>query len=216
MIEGAAEAFVLVTNVFSGCTSDAIGKRKPLVLLGYGLAAVVKPLFPLAGSVASVTVARLLDRLGKGIRGAPRDALVSDLAPAEIRGGCFGYVLAIWSRLLSSESKSLEAPRIPAPRRVVERTARGRLDRLLDRSSSNRVPDDPPRLPWSVLWRSFRVRCRSQADYARPRRPAVRRRSWRRAASIPAHFQSRSAAFCGFAIGPCLRADSERAKSPSL
>lgn len=90
LIEGSAEALVLVTKVFSGYISDAIGRRKPLVLLGYGLAAVVKPLFPIADSVATVTTARLLDRFGKGIRGAPRDALVSDLAPAEIRGACFG------------------------------------------------------------------------------------------------------------------------------
>lgn len=72
-----------------GYLSDAISRRKPLVLLGYGLAAAVKPLFPLADSVATVTTARLLDRFGKGIRGAPCDALVSDLAPAEIRGACF-------------------------------------------------------------------------------------------------------------------------------
>jgi MFS family permease len=90
LIEGAAEALVLVTKVFSGYLSDAIGRRKPLVLLGYGLAAAVKPLFPMADSVATVTTARLLDRFGKGIRGAPRDALIGDLAPAEIRGACFG------------------------------------------------------------------------------------------------------------------------------
>ncbi|MCJ0825239.1 MFS transporter [Luteimonas sp. 50] len=90
LIEGAAEAMVLVTKVFSGWASDALGKRKPLVLLGYGLATVVKPLFPMADSVAAVTTARLLDRFGKGIRGAPRDALVGDLAPPEIRGAAFG------------------------------------------------------------------------------------------------------------------------------
>jgi MFS family permease len=90
VIEGAAEALVLVTKVFSGYLSDAIGRRKPLVLLGYGLAAAVRPLFPLADSVAAVTTARLLDRLGKGIRGAPRDALIGDLAPPEIRGAAFG------------------------------------------------------------------------------------------------------------------------------
>ena len=90
LIEGSAEALVLVTKIFSGYLSDAIGRRKPLVLLGYGLATVVKPLFPLAHSVAMVTTARLLDRFGKGIRGAPRDALVSDLAPPSIRGACFG------------------------------------------------------------------------------------------------------------------------------
>jgi MFS family permease len=90
LIEGAAEALVLVTKVFSGYISDALGKRKPLVLLGYGLAAASKPLFPLAGSVATVTIARLTDRFGKGIRGAPRDAMVGDLAAPEIRGAAFG------------------------------------------------------------------------------------------------------------------------------
>ena len=90
LIEGAAEALVLVTKVFSGYFSDAIGRRKPLVLLGYGMAALAKPLFPLADSIATVTTARLLDRFGKGIRGAPRDALVGDLAPPSIRGACFG------------------------------------------------------------------------------------------------------------------------------
>lgn len=90
LIEGAAEALVLVTKVFSGYLSDALGRRKPLVLLGYGLATAVKPLFPLADSVATVTTARLLDRFGKGIRGAPRDAMMGDLAPPSIRGACFG------------------------------------------------------------------------------------------------------------------------------
>ncbi len=90
VLEGAAEALMLVTKVFSGYLSDALGKRKPLVLLGYGLAALSKPLFPLAGSVTTVVAARLLDRFGKGIRGAPRDALIGDLAPPSIRGACFG------------------------------------------------------------------------------------------------------------------------------
>ena len=90
LIEGAAEGLVMVTKVFSGYISDAVGKRKPLVLLGYGLAAASKPLFPLASSVAAVATARMIDRFGKGIRGAPRDALIGELAPAEIRGACFG------------------------------------------------------------------------------------------------------------------------------
>lgn len=90
LIEGTAEALVLVTKVFSGYLSDALGRRKPLVLLGYGLATLSKPLFPLAGSVAMVAGARFVDRFGKGIRGAPRDALVSELAPPSIRGACFG------------------------------------------------------------------------------------------------------------------------------
>lgn len=90
LIEGAAESLVLVVKVFSGYLSDAIGRRKPLVLVGYGLAAAVKPLFPMASSIGMVTAARLLDRFGKGVRGAPRDALVGDIAPPEIRGAAFG------------------------------------------------------------------------------------------------------------------------------
>ena len=90
LIEGAAESLVLITKVFSGYLSDAFGKRKPLVLLGYGLAALVKPLFPMAGSVGTIVTARLLDRFGKGIRGAPRDALIADITPKEVRGAAFG------------------------------------------------------------------------------------------------------------------------------
>ncbi|MGH8049111.1 MAG: MFS transporter [Arenimonas sp.] len=90
LIEGSAEALVMVTKVFSGYLSDAIGRRKPLVLFGYGLAALVKPIFPVADSVWLFTTARMLDRLGKGVRGAPRDAMVSELSPAEIRGASFG------------------------------------------------------------------------------------------------------------------------------
>ncbi|MDH4557304.1 MFS transporter [Pseudomonas sp. BN417] len=90
LIEGLAEATALIVKVFSGAISDYLGKRKVLLLFGYGLAALTKPLFPLAASVDQVFFARLLDRIGKGIRGAPRDALVADIAPAEIRGACFG------------------------------------------------------------------------------------------------------------------------------
>ncbi len=90
LVDGLAEALALATKVFSGWISDAVGRRKPLVLLGYGLAAATKPLFPLAGSVAWVLGARLLDRLGKGIRGAPRDALVADITPPQLRGAAYG------------------------------------------------------------------------------------------------------------------------------
>ena len=90
VIEGVAEATALIVKVFSGALSDFIGRRKGLLLLGYGLAALTKPLFPLAASADMVFTARILDRIGKGIRGAPRDALVADVAPAEIRGACFG------------------------------------------------------------------------------------------------------------------------------
>lgn len=90
LIEGLAEATALVVKVFSGALSDFLGRRKGLLLLGYGLAALSKPLFPLASSAELVFGARLLDRIGKGIRGAPRDALIADVAPADIRGACFG------------------------------------------------------------------------------------------------------------------------------
>lgn len=90
LIEGVAEATALIVKVFSGAISDFIGRRKGLLLLGYGLAALTKPLFPLAASAELVFTARILDRIGKGIRGAPRDALVADVAPPAIRGACFG------------------------------------------------------------------------------------------------------------------------------
>ncbi|KVC50095.1 MFS transporter [Burkholderia diffusa] len=90
VLEGAAEATAMIVKVFSGAISDWLGRRKGLLLVGYGLAALTKPLFPLASTPAVVVTARLLDRVGKGIRGAPRDALVADVAPHEIRGACFG------------------------------------------------------------------------------------------------------------------------------
>jgi MFS family permease len=90
LIEGVAEATALITKVFSGVISDWFGRRKPLAVLGYGLAAVTKPLFALATTVEAVLLARLADRIGKGIRGAPRDALVADITPLEIRGAAFG------------------------------------------------------------------------------------------------------------------------------
>ena len=90
LIEGVAEATASVAKVFSGVISDWIGRRKPLVLLGYGLAALTKPLFPLATGVGAVLAARFLDRIGKGIRGAPRDALIADITPQEIRGAAYG------------------------------------------------------------------------------------------------------------------------------
>jgi MFS family permease len=90
VIEGIAEATALIVKIFSGAISDFIGRRKDLLMLGYGLAALTKPLFPLASSAETAFTARFLDRIGKGIRGAPRDALVADVAPPEIRGACFG------------------------------------------------------------------------------------------------------------------------------
>lgn len=90
LIEGAAEAVAAIAKVFSGIVSDWVGRRKPLVLLGYGVAALSKPLFPLAGGAGAVFAARFLDRIGKGIRGAPRDALVADLTVEAVRGAAYG------------------------------------------------------------------------------------------------------------------------------
>ncbi|MDX9707914.1 MAG: MFS transporter [Trichloromonas sp.] len=90
LIEGIAEATASVAKVFSGVLSDWIGRRKPLVLIGYGLAALTKPLFPLASGIGAVLTARFIDRIGKGIRGAPRDALIADITPSETRGAAYG------------------------------------------------------------------------------------------------------------------------------
>lgn len=90
LLEGMAEASALIVKIFSGPISDWLGQRKRLLLAGYGLSALTKPLFPLAASPAWAITARLLDRTGKGIRGAPRDALIADMAPPAIRGACFG------------------------------------------------------------------------------------------------------------------------------
>jgi MFS family permease len=90
VIEGIAEATASITKIFSGALSDWLGKRKLLAVLGYGLAAFTKPVFPLAPSVSWLIGARFVDRIGKGIRGAPRDALVADIAPAHLRGASFG------------------------------------------------------------------------------------------------------------------------------
>jgi MFS family permease len=89
-IEGIAEATASITKIFSGALSDWLGKRKLLAAIGYGLAAFTKPVFPLAPTVDWLVAARFIDRIGKGIRGAPRDALVADIAPVELRGASFG------------------------------------------------------------------------------------------------------------------------------
>ncbi len=90
MIEGIAEATALLVKVFSGALSDYLGKRKGLAVCGYALGALTKPMFALASDIGMVLTARFLDRVGKGIRGAPRDALLADIAPPEIRGAAFG------------------------------------------------------------------------------------------------------------------------------
>ena len=90
LIDGVAESTASIAKVFSGYVSDRIGKRKPLILLGYSLGALSKPLFALAGSAGLVFGARFVDRIGKGLRGAPRDALVADVTPLAIRGRAYG------------------------------------------------------------------------------------------------------------------------------
>lgn len=90
LIEGVAEASALITKLFSGLLSDRMGKRKPLAILGYGLAALTKPIFALAPTIGWVLTARFADRIGKGIRGAPRDALIADITPDYQRGAAYG------------------------------------------------------------------------------------------------------------------------------
>ncbi len=95
LVEGVAEATAAMLKLFSGVVSDRIGRRKPLVVLGYGLAALSKPLFPLAGSIGLVFAARVTDRIGKGLRGAPRDAMIADLTPTHLRGAAYGLRQAL-------------------------------------------------------------------------------------------------------------------------
>lgn len=90
LVEGLAESLALVVKVFSGTLSDYLGRRKGLAVFGYALGALTKPLFALATGVGMVLTARLLDRVGKGVRGAPRDALVANIAPPHLRGAAFG------------------------------------------------------------------------------------------------------------------------------
>jgi MFS family permease len=95
IIEGIAEATALITKVFSGYISDRFRKRKLLVVLGYGIAAATKPVFPLATSLGWIVTARFVDRIGKGIRGAPRDALIADITPSNVRGAAYGLRQAL-------------------------------------------------------------------------------------------------------------------------
>jgi MFS family permease len=90
LIEGIAEATAMIVKIFSGALSDWLGKRKLLAAIGYGLAAFTKPVFPLATGLGWIVAARFVDRIGKGIRGAPRDALIADLTPPAVRGAAFG------------------------------------------------------------------------------------------------------------------------------
>lgn len=95
VIEGVAEAAAAALKVFSGAISDYLGKRKGLIVCGYALAALSKPIFPLATSIGWVFAARFVDRVGKGIRGAPRDALIADVTPPRLRGAAYGLRQAL-------------------------------------------------------------------------------------------------------------------------
>jgi len=95
LVDGIAESTASIAKIFSGYVSDRLRRRKPLILLGYGLAALSKPLFPLAEGLAMVLSARFADRIGKGIRGAPRDALIADVTPQAIRGRAYGLRQAL-------------------------------------------------------------------------------------------------------------------------
>jgi MFS family permease len=97
IIEGIAEAMTSLTKIISGFASDRMGRRKPLVLLGYAVSAVNKVMFPLAGDVLTVFAARVIDRSGKGIRDAPRDAFLTDVTPTKVRGSGFGLRLAFYT-----------------------------------------------------------------------------------------------------------------------
>jgi MFS family permease len=88
--EGVAESTASITKVFSGVLSDWLGKRKLLAAIGYGLAALTRPIFPLAPTIGWLLAARFVDRVGKGVRGAPRDALVADISPPHLRSASFG------------------------------------------------------------------------------------------------------------------------------
>jgi MFS family permease len=97
LIEGIAEATTSFVKILSGSLSDRLGRRKPLVIVGYALSTVNKLLFPLAAEITTVLVARVADRVGKGIRDAPRDALLTDIMPSQIRGAGFGLRLALYT-----------------------------------------------------------------------------------------------------------------------
>lgn len=95
LVDGVAESTASIAKIFSGYVSDRMRRRKPLILIGYGLAALSKPFFPLAGGLTLVLGARFVDRIGKGIRGAPRDALIADVTPEAIRGRAYGLRQAL-------------------------------------------------------------------------------------------------------------------------
>ena len=156
VIEGLAESTALVVKIFSGALSDYLGRRKGLAVFGYALGALTKPLFAIAPTAGVVLAARLLDRVGKGVRGAPRDALVADIAPPGLRGAAFG---------LRQSLDTVGAFLGP--------TAGGRLDAPLVRRFPGRVlggRDPGPR----ARWRCSPSACASRNDIGRPRSAPTR------------------------------------------
>ena len=124
VVEGIAEATALVVKLFSGVISDAFRRRKPLVLLGYGLGALSKLVFPLAPTLGWIVAARFADRVGKGVRGAPRDALIADLAPPAVRGRSSTPSAA--SAAPCSRWRRWRTSRTTSPRRSGSRSCRPR------------------------------------------------------------------------------------------
>jgi hypothetical protein len=168
-IEGIAEATASIAKIFSGVISDWVGRRKPLVLIGYGMAALTKPLFPLATGVSAVLVARFLDRIGKGIRGAPRDALIADITPAAQRGAAYGLRQAMdtfgaFAGPLAPQGRVAAGP--PALRRGVWGggiTAPGWGRGIATTISA-----------WCSGWRSFRPPCACCSSPSSSRNPKLR------------------------------------------
>ena len=170
LVEGVAESTASITKVFSGVWSDYLGKRKWLVVAGYGLSAMTKPLFPLATSVAWVFVGRFVDRIGKGIRGAPRDALVADISPPALLGAAYGLrqsldsvgafvgplLAVILMGALANDIKAvLWAAVVPAVAAVVLLTVAVREPERAHAASTERVrvtPADVRRLPRAYWW----------------------------------------------------------------
>ena len=166
LIEGVAEAIASFTRVFSGVWSDRLRRRKPLVVLGYALAALTKPVFPLAGTIGWVAAARFTDRIGKGIRGAPRDALVADITPPASRGAAYGLRQALDSvgafigpllallfmSLLASDIRKVlwigVAPAFVAVALLVFFVREPQRERL---ESSASTPAQKPRLSWDTV-----------------------------------------------------------------
>ena len=207
LLEGTAEAIASITKVFSGTVSDWLGKRKLLTVLGYGLAALTKPLFALAPTAGWVFAARGIDRVGKGIRGAPRDALIAELTPAPIRGAAFGLrqtldtvgafagpLLAIALMAATDDAFRTVFWLAVIPARRLRRRARAVRPRAgarehAARRASGRKLGDAARAGSELAF--LVARARGRAVHARPVQRSVldpeggRRRAWRGATCPP-------------------------------